>query len=333
MRLLCGFAYNYLSLSVRRLLLRGRPIVAISLVEHMGDIVAAEPVARFARQQYPNAWIVWIVRRPYAEIVASYKAVDQVIAVRCLTEWLLLWGAGAHDVAWDLHISERVCPFCNIGFEKPGTAGTVTSETYYSIGNLLTVNSLAAGIPILRDGPAIEPGTNIARSVDNLQLPVRFVAFHARANEPDREWDDRKWEELVNWIVKEHDCAVVEVGSVPHIITSPDPHRRSVCGSLAILETAEVIRRATLFIGIDSGPAHLANAVGTPGVILLGKYRNFDAYTPYSGAYADGTRADLIRANGQPRDIELEDVKAAVAKRLRQSAYSGSGSQSEYLSK
>ena len=71
-----------------------------------------------------------------------------------------------------------------------------------------------------------------------------------------------------------------------------------MAGMLSILETAEVIRRAELFVGIDSGPAHLANAVATPGVILIGQYNAFKRFMPYSGLYAT-ERATLLWPMGQ----------------------------------
>jgi len=39
-------------------------------------------------------------------------------------------------------------------------------------------------------------------------------------------------------------------------------------------QVAELIKRARVFLGTDSGPCHLADAVGTPGVILYAPHRN-----------------------------------------------------------
>ncbi|MBL8016232.1 MAG: glycosyltransferase family 9 protein, partial [Ignavibacteria bacterium] len=44
----------------------------------------------------------------------------------------------------------------------------------------------------------------------------------------------------------------------------------SVTGLLTMSESAELIRRADLFIGADSGPLYLAEAVGTPTLSLFG---------------------------------------------------------------
>jgi ADP-heptose:LPS heptosyltransferase len=77
---------------------------------------------------------------------------------------------------------------------------------------------------------------------------------------------------------------------------------------LSILETAEVIRRASLFIGVDSGPAHMANAMGTPGVVLLGRYEAFDQYMPYTGRFAREEAARVIQWPEPAREIPVDHV-------------------------
>ena len=100
------------------------------------------------------------------------------------------------------------------------------------------------------------------------------------------------------------------------MISSAVPLYKSFCGSLSILETAEVIRRAKLFIGIDSGPAHLANAVGTFGVIMFGNYIGFERYNPFSGGYRNGSNAVLLYANGPVEAIQVDSVFVEVEEYL-----------------
>lgn len=97
-----------------------RPTVAIALMEHMGDIVAAEPIARLARKRFPGARIFWITRAPYAVLPEHYPEVDHVVVVRCLTEWMLLQRVRLFDVVWDLHADARMCPQCSIPQIKAG---------------------------------------------------------------------------------------------------------------------------------------------------------------------------------------------------------------------
>jgi heptosyltransferase III len=85
-----------------------------------------------------------------------------------------------------------------------------------------------------------------------------------------------------------------------------------------------VIRRAAVFVGVDSGPAHLANAVGTYGIILLGHYRAYTRYMPYSGAYGDGRNARVLHNDGPASALPVARVLEALAPRLatlREGAY------------
>jgi len=60
----------------------GRP-VAVALMERIGDIMAAEPVARHVRARFPGAPVIWVTTAPYAELAGGFAAVDRVLTVRC----------------------------------------------------------------------------------------------------------------------------------------------------------------------------------------------------------------------------------------------------------
>ena len=303
--MLCSLIKNTAALWLWRCFSRQRPLVAIALVEHMGDIVAGEPIARLARRRFPQARICWITRAPYASLPAGYPAVDRVFTVVCLTEWILLQRLKPFDVVWDLHINGRTCPRCGIPQIKPGALPEI--ENFYDYGCLLDVECLCAGLPGLTDGPVITPPPAAAAMVDALSLPSRFIVIHCASNDPRRDWSADKWRELVARILAaDQTVTIVEVGLRPLAVVQDGARQRTLCGMLTILETAEVIRRARLFIGIDSGPAHLANAVGTHGVILLGVLLRFRSYTPYSGGYATGETAAIVHADRPVADLSVD---------------------------
>ena len=291
--------------------------IAIGLVEHLGDIVAAEPVSRLARRRYPDARILWVVRKPYAGVPAGFQAVDAVIPVTCLTEWLLLRASGLGP-SWDLHISQRYCPRCQVPVQKPGAAGEINPHNYYRSGNLLAVQCLSAGLPVLTDAPELRVDPQAAEAVARLNLSPRLIVIHCASNEASRDWPRANWAALLDQILREPGLSVAEIGLHPAVITEASARRRTLCGKLTIQQTAAVLSKATLFIGIDSGPAHLANAVGVPAVILLGGYKGFVGYMPYSGGYQDGTRADIVRTEGSMDTLPVAAVAEAVRNRLSQ---------------
>jgi len=100
-------------------------------------------------------------------------------------------------------------------------------------------------------------------------------------------------------------------------MTKPSPLEGEIIdlfNRLPILQTAEVIRRASLFVGVDGGPAHLANAVRTPGVVLLGRHGPVRKYTPYTGYYASSSPGvKLVRnLNGNVSELPAAEVMDAA---------------------
>lgn len=76
---------------------------------------------------------------------------------------------------------------------------------------------------------------------------------------------------------------------------------RSLAGKGSVKVTAAVLELASLFIGNDAGPMHLAAAVGTPTVAIFG-LSNHKAWGPYTGDAntSDGLssrRAAVVRLN------------------------------------
>jgi heptosyltransferase-3 len=292
-----------------------RPVVAILRMERMGDIVAAEPIARLARQKFPDAWICWVTEAPYAPLPQGFSAIDHVVAVRCLTEAWLLQALGLFDVTWDLHYNGFGCPRCCIVRDDRDVR--LTQRNHYDHGNLLAVECHCGGLPRLDESPVLAPPPAAAAAVDALALPRRLVVIHAASIDPTREWPAEKWRALVARILAADPAATVaEVGLRPRVIEADGPRQRTLCGRLSVLETAEAIRRARLFVGIDSGPAHLAHAVGTPGVVLLGRFLTFSQHMPFSGRYANGEAATLVRADGLAAELTVDAVFAAVMGRL-----------------
>jgi ADP-heptose:LPS heptosyltransferase len=308
------FVWHWVQLSLRRRWLAfrspGRPFIVINLLEHFGDIVACEPVSRYVRKQYPEAYIVWTTRRAYRELVDHNPNIDETVTLYCLSEWIRLARCNLFDQVIDLHFSERVCPVCRIPLKKPADSSGITPENYYHFGNLLTTFCISAGLPPLVDQPQLYLPDQVRRRVDALRLPEDYIVVHCLSNEISRDWLKPKWQELARLLIAGRSIAIVEVGMKALLGSAELPAYHNCCGRLSILETAEVIRRSRLFIGVDSGPAQLANALQHPGVVLLGHYRDFVNYMPYSGCYQNQTAGVLLYADGPVATLPVEEVLA-----------------------
>jgi len=84
-----------------------------------------------------------------------------------------------------------------------------------------------------------------------------------------------------------------------------------------ILDLAELIRHATIYVGCDSGPLHLSSAVATPSVALFGP-KDPRTYGPYNPHHRVVLKGDL--GQGSMDAITVDDAFAAVQDLLHELA-------------
>ena len=292
----------------------GRKTIVISQVVHMGDIVACEPIIRHMRQVQPDAFIIVALQKNYRELADSHPEVDHTLALECVTEWIKFASVMSFDKVIDLNIYERACPICHIPWRKLKGSGGVTTSNYYFFPNLLAAFTASAAITAVADAPRMYVSRRNIKFVDALKLPKKFVCLHVASNEFEREFPVEKWRKVIEHISARWRIPIVEIGLKSALNLGKSD--RNLCGQLSIVQSAEVIRRSLLYLGSDSGPAHLANAVGAYGIILLGYYRHFKKYMPYTGNYGEGKNSELIYHEGTVTDLPVDRVLSAIDRRL-----------------
>jgi heptosyltransferase-2 len=105
----------------------------------------------------------------------------------------------------------------------------------------------------------------------------KYIAVAFRAVAESRRWGTERYIELIKAIISRHSLKVVLIGGNEDmaegdkIVSSASPHEViNLAGKTTIRESAAVLAGANLFVGNDSGPAHLAASVGIPLVVLSG---------------------------------------------------------------
>jgi len=116
--------------------------------------------------------------------------------------------------------------------------------------------------------------------------PARVV-LHIGAGTRAKSWPADHWQELLGRIIVGHGAQVVLVGGGKDRIIAreilggrPWPGVADWTGRLTIVELAALLQRADVLVGADSGPAHLAAAVGTPVVVLFSGTNNAHQWQP-----------------------------------------------------
>lgn len=314
-----SFGVKYLQLRWLKLRIGNRPLVAIILSEQMGDIIACEPIAREVRRRHPNAYIIWVVRPAFLDLVKYHPDLDGYLIEKCPGERVRLLRSGIYDKVYNLHLSHRKCKYCVEDSVNPiADQLGLTLENYYHRGDLLYVFSQAAGLSAMTADPKMYIPEPVRQKISSLQVPAGPIVIHCQSSHVLRDWPAENWNKLVRWLIATYPYPIIEVGLTP-TVTLQHPKFQSLCGQLSLLETAEVIRHACLFIGIDSGPAHMANAVQTDAILLLGKLFDFVDYLPYSGRYKRGEGVTILNDLGHPcAELPYMWVQETVQQRLGQ---------------
>jgi len=215
---------------------------------------------------------------------------------------------------FDLHLSAAYCIGCVVPLAKPGAAAAITAEVHLGHGNLLAARCRCAGLPVLAEAPRFRarPGQPPPRRCAGCCPPTSSCCNCGRQRRRRASGRTRTGRALAAFIAGPLGREVVEIGLAPRAVAAGEPGRRSLCGLLSLEESAAVIRRARLFVGIGQrAAAHLANAVGTPGIVLLGRFAGFARYMPLQrrlrkaascrAGWADRPAGDAAAAAGAGR--------------------------------
>ena len=106
-----------------------------------------------------------------------------------------------------------------------------------------------------------------------------FVAIHAGSHAACKHWAPERFAEVAEHLAKQRGLEIVLTGgnadrrmsmAVQHAAKNHGTTITSVVGRHRLDETAALLRRCTLFVGVDSGIAHLATALDRPSVVIFG---------------------------------------------------------------
>jgi ADP-heptose:LPS heptosyltransferase len=100
---------------------------------------------------------------------------------------------------------------------------------------------------------------------------------HAGASCPSKRWPPQRFAQAADLLSEKYGADIVVVGGKGteeisrKVISSMKRKAFDVTGKLSLGALAELLLRSRLFVSNDSGPVHVAVAVGTPVVAIFGR--------------------------------------------------------------
>ena len=283
----------------RRRLIRRILIVRLSSI---GDVMHTLPTLCALRNALPKAFIGWVVEGGSAQLLTHHKAIDEVIRVP--RKWLksprtvLALRSKLRSLRFDVAIDiqgltkSAVAARLSGARRRIGIDGPDGRELSRWLNNELvrptTTHIIDRNLELLKplgiERPAVRFGLDVlpaeAASADKMladvELSNRFVMLNPGAGWPSKLWPPARFAAVARYLGEYHALRslVVWAGQQEHQwaeeIVSASAGFATLAPPTTLRELAALAHRAMLSISADTGPLHIAVAVGTPCIGLFG---------------------------------------------------------------
>ncbi len=279
--------------------------ILITRTDRLGDVVLSTPVIRAVRRAYPSAYIAFMVRPENKDVVIHNPDLDEVVIYdkngsrRSFLQTLLFalsLRKKRFDTALALHPENRthiIMFFAGvprrIGYDRK-LPWLLTKKIPHrkQVGDKHEVDynldmARKAGFEIGEADriPYIVTSDKDKKMIDatlkTCGISGDIIAFHVGASCPSKRWPVERFAEVADELYTKYKCDIVLVGGddTEELSGRMTSLMRSkavdLTGALLLGELAEFLSRCRLFISNDSGPVHVAAAVGTPVISLFGR--------------------------------------------------------------
>jgi len=290
------------------------PRILICRLSAIGDCIQTMPVLCALRERFPRAFIAWAAQQHCAPLLEGHSCLDRLVVLP-RSSWAVareVWALRATlremqlDVAIDPQSltkssfvarssgaprrigftrpqGRELAPWLNNELVRPSAAHVV--DRYLELLRPLGIEAPAVRFQV----PEQAAATASAQSFLRASNADAFAVLNPGAGWDSRRWPPVRFAEVAKHLGERHGlrCVVTWAGererdwarsiaaaAAGHALLAPQTN---------LPELAALLREARLFVGSDTGPLHLAVAVGTRCVGLYGPTR-----PERSGAYGSG---------------------------------------------
>lgn len=264
----------------------------------LGDVVQTLPLLTALRERWPDAHIAWVIKESLADLLTGHPDLDEVITykdrarrlhyARALADLWIRLRRTPYDLAIDVQglmrsggmaLASRAHRRVGFSTAREGAGLAYTDEIpvptlqmpatqrYWLIAQAL---GLSNEVSPARIGLTPEYRQWAGEQLRDLPRPI--LAVHPGAKWQTKRWPAEHFAELCQRAVATFGAGVVLLGGpeiateCQHVATSLPGQAVNFAGRTSLRQLAAVADAADTFLSCDSGPMHLAAALGTPVV-------------------------------------------------------------------
>lgn len=275
----------------------------------VGDVVHTLPALHSLRKSFPEAFIAWVVEKKALQVISDNPYIDEIIiferkelektyrtqglfaALKFLSRFGKKLKSYHFDIAIDFQtlfksglLTRLSGAPVRVGFDKWRelnklfTNKRIKSDKRHTIDKYLDLVDLIGGKP----DPAPVKIYYSAEDSDYVDVFLKKEGLHEKkwiAINPGASWTSKLWGAQRYAML----CDLLIEAAIPHVVVwgpgeeqiveeifEKAGHKQLVAPPTTIKQLASLLERSSLYVGGDTGPMHMAVAMGTPVVGIFG---------------------------------------------------------------
>lgn len=281
--------------------------ILIVKLSAIGDVIHALPVAHAIKDAFPRARLTWIVEPPSYDLLTAHPYIDEVLLfhkktfksvggfLKNIPSFSACLKRGRYDVTLDLQglgksaaiaylsraplrlgccdmreysdlVSKPVC--------GPHQNGHIV-ERYLDVARALGCKAETVDFGIETPPKDADLAERILRQA-GMDIASPYAALVVGANWPNKCWPPKYFARLVDWLYAQNTVPVLLGGGDADARIAAEIQSQvaipavDLIAKINLRQLAYILRRARVAVGGDTGPMHLAAAVRTPALMLMG---------------------------------------------------------------
>lgn len=256
-------------------------------LNYLGDLIAITPALRALKQKYPESCLTLWTLPSTVDVLKGLSLLDRIISEYDNNNYdlVVIFHAGNRLEVNKVYKLTKLIPV-RIGVTKNGVM-----RSHFPRLDLKVKYGC-------KFGHIVEDNLDVVRllgaDTDDKHLEISYIKHQSETrrvilspgsknvtnvNNPSHMWPVERWAEIADYLVlkqqtvvitgtkSENDIALKIMSKMRHYV----PHRViNTCGKLSISELIQLIADSKLLVSVDSGPVHVAAAVRTPVIDLMG---------------------------------------------------------------
>jgi heptosyltransferase-1 len=284
--------------------------ILIAKPSSLGDIVLALPALRALRLSFPEAKISWLIRPEFAELIENHPYLNEIITFdrKLLGKaWFHPGAFGAlmslirklrryeFDVIFDFQGLFRTASLawlsgCKIRFGMANAREFATffytnkvpqnAECIHMVDYYLKIIQAAGASDfdvefVFPRNPAAED--SVRRLLASNAIEDNYAVLISGSAHQDKCWPPERFARLADIITSQYNLSIIATGSVSEsaiiekIKENANVPIASLAGQTSLGELVALLKGARLVVSNDTGPGHIAAALGVPLVLMFGR--------------------------------------------------------------